>query len=270
MRDGWRRVTKSSPCPVCKRPNSQHKATWCIATTDNDVAICPFTPDGATKHIEDSGYLHHLNGRTNTRQHTGPYVYKNAKPIHRRVVNWVALQDFYIQRVNPDELRVLADNAGLSTSSLRGLGIGYEGNDTWTFPMFDANAKIIGIRKRNCTGKTAVYGSRNGLFLPRTYPCGDVIVICEGPTDTAKAIDLGYYAIGRASCSTCMSMVEKYVGQAKAVIMADNDGVGIHYANKLAKRIKARVILPARGKDLREWNPTRQEFADGINRCCVK
>lgn len=263
MRDGWRRVTKSSPCPVCKRPNGQHTATWCITTIDNEVIICPFTPDGAEKYIEDSGYLHRLNGNTK-RRFDRPYVHKNAKPIHRRVVNWVGLQEFYRHRINNCNLVGLSLDIDVSTVSLHALRVGYEGNDTWTFPMCDHTGKIIGIRKRNCKGKTAIYGSRNGLFMTAKRVSPGVVVVCEGPTDTAKAIDMGYCAIGRASCNTCEAMVERFLNGRPAVIMADNDDTGIHYANRLAKRIGAKVVLPARGKDLREWNPTREEFVKAI------
>ena len=275
----WSNVTKDKPCPVCGRPNANHRSKWCIVSPDGDAAICPFTPEGAKKYIEESGYLHVFKRRS-IKTYTRERIPAAQKQSQRRVVNWIVLQKFYHNRLTPSRLIRLSGQLDIHPSILLCLGIGYEGNNTWTFPMYNDTERIIGIRKRNCTGKTAVFGSRNGLFMVTSpQPVNEnILVVCEGPTDTAKALALGYYAIGKASCNTCETLIERYLyGKAirdlfssvgfkkfSTVVMADNDEVGIHYANRLAKRIGAKVILPARGKDLREWNPTKKEFTEVI------
>jgi hypothetical protein len=57
--------------------------------------------------------------------------------------------------------------------------------------MNDGKRSVIGIRLRNDLGrKWAVTGSRQGLFLPGPHP-GQTVLIVEGPTDAAAAVDLG-------------------------------------------------------------------------------
>ncbi len=262
MHSEWRSASRDHPCPICNSPNADHKSKYCIAKRDGAVAICHFIGEGAKKYIENCGYLHILKADSPSTSENGAESFRsNKKARQRRAVDWIALQKFYRGRANLDEVMVLAGDLGVTSESLHRLRIGFQNSDTYTFPMHDERGKIIGIRKRSSTGKTAVLGSRNGMFLPNfKYAPSGPVVICEGPTDTAMALDLGYPAIGRASCNTCEAMIEKLMSGRRAIIMADNDETGIHYANKLAIRIRAEVILPARGKDLRQWNPSRLEF----------
>jgi len=58
--------TAGVECPVCGKPD------WCLVSSDNvndpSAVICPRTPEGAVKHIKDSGYLHQMHA---TKQRRG-------------------------------------------------------------------------------------------------------------------------------------------------------------------------------------------------------
>jgi len=104
----------------------------------------------------------------------------------------------------------LSKELGVSVQSLRRLGVGSNGAG-YTFPMSDAEGKVIGLRTRYPSGgKAAEKGSRNGLFIPADLPDDGLLLICEGPSDTAAALDLGFAAIGRANYGTGGPMVWKF------------------------------------------------------------
>jgi hypothetical protein len=94
---------------------------------------------------------------------------------------------------------------------------------------------------RNDLGRNwAVKGSKRGLFynfpavpaplfIRQTWGGREPLLIVEGPTDAAAAIDLGYRVIGRPSCVGCEDMIAALVRQSGAgttLIIADNDGPG--------------------------------------------
>jgi len=103
----------------------------------------------------------------------------------------------------------LAASLGVSQGSLSRLGIVWvAARHVWGFPMRDAAQRVIGIRLRTNGGfKFAVTGSHNGLFWPEDLTGAGPLLICEGPTDTAALLDLGYDAIGRPSCAGAAEMV---------------------------------------------------------------
>jgi len=129
--------------------------------------------------------------------------------------------------------------------------------------MFDAHRQMIGIRLRSSSGrKWAVRGSKAGLFWPDGVPAEmrSEIVICEGPTDAAAILDLGFDAIGRPSCSGGADLIAALLAEDSkdVIILADADGPGLSGAKRLAKDLlkvarSVRIIRPHRGKDARDW-----------------
>ena len=102
-------------------------------------------------------------------------------------------------------------------------------------------------------------GSKSGLFVPVDLNDGERLLICEGPTDTAAALELGLDAIGRPSCNGAIEMTARAArGRSELIVVADNDDVGIRGAMKLADtlalhcRVKI-VVAPSGIKDLRSW-----------------
>jgi len=139
------------------------------------------------------------------------------------------------------------------------------------FPMYDGNGQICGIRTRNRDGtKRAVTGSRAGVFLSPHYD-GDEPLVCEGPTDATAALALGFWSIGRPSCTGSERHVVdtcKRLGIKRVTICADADGPGIAGAKKLgdvlqAAKIGIRMVTPCGHKDLRDW------FKAGATRAMV-
>jgi len=86
------------------------------------------------------------------------------------------------------------------------------------------------IRLRNETGrKWAVKGSRQGLFIATQSGASTTLLIVEGPTDAAAAIDLGFRVIGRPACVGCEDMIAELVrkhGHVTTLIVADADAPG--------------------------------------------
>lgn len=133
-----------------------------------------------------------------------------------------------------------------------------------TFPMRDAAGHVIGYRLRNGQGdKWAVEGSRNGLFYPveiQFYTNSPFWMICEGPTDTAAMVSLGFPTVGRPNTFACFDQMRLLFAKWKhpAVIVADTGNEGLASAAKLANLLTAvcpwvKVIKPKSGKDARQW-----------------
>ena len=157
----------------------------------------------------------------------------------------------------------LAAVLGVSPSSLRRLGIAWAApHRAWAFPMFNAAHETTGFRLRAESGrKWAVRGSRNGIFWPGDLAGTGPLLLCEGPTDVAALLDLGYDAIGRPSCSGTVEMVIQvahHFHRRDVVVVADTDGPGLDGADRLAQALtqagrRPKVIRPLQGKDARAW-----------------
>lgn len=167
-------------------------------------------------------------------------------------------------RMNDDLYCTLAEELGAGSLILRDplkrLEVGITEKGGWTFPMqgFD---QIIGISIRGSNGrKWCVPGSRNGLFVPQGLSGNGRLLICEGATDTAAMLGMGYDVVGRQGCKTgahfhyLIPMVEKR----SVVIIADNDGPGQAGARDLADKLwqfttEVKIVTPLYRKDAREW-----------------
>ncbi|EDY19027.1 hypothetical protein CfE428DRAFT_3204 [Chthoniobacter flavus Ellin428] len=158
-----------------------------------------------------------------------------------------------------------AELLGVSAQSLRWLGAAYaEERKALAIPMYDGTsynaAHPIGIRLRSRDGrKFAVTGSKAGVFYP--YGAYHAIVpnqrllICEGPSDSAAALDLGFFPVGRASCRGGTEIILNIIGQLwpdEVIVVTDNDGPGVGGARALLEVIPrpAKLFVPPT-KDLR-------------------
>jgi hypothetical protein len=152
----------------------------------------------------------------------------------------------------------LAGRLGVKAAALRALGACWAWpHEAWGFPMFDGDEQFAGMRLRSDDGeKWALRGSRQGVFVPDMKPEAEALVV-EGPTDAAAAVSLGFYAIGRPSCTGGAREIAALCrrrGVKRVSVLADNDGPGIVGARAFCGHVglPARlVVLPA--KDLREW-----------------
>ena len=253
------RVTRSDPCPICGHSD------WCLVAPDGTAAICPRTKDGAIKKCGDAGYLHILDDR-----HDGHDRHRNsAKWRHTLTVvqgqdgqaqDFGQLSGQYQLQLTSERLHALARSLGLSAGSLQRLRLGWDGS-AWTFPMSDTFGKVIGIRRRFLNGgKASVKDSKTGLFIPMGLTGNDPLLLCEGPTDAAAALDLGFSAIGRPNCNSVVKMTVKAAqDRTEIVVVADNDRAGGTGAERLAATLAlccpcVKIIVPPDGiKDLRQW-----------------
>lgn len=248
--DGLVRVSSRQPCPICSKPD------WCLVAEDGSRAICQRIESG--RRAGEAGWLHVLQAGA------------VRLPARRAVAIELRSRDFtdvaaaaerFCDPEGPTGVGDLASLLGVSARALTRLHVGWNGW-AWTFPMKDARGATIGIRlRRPDGGKLAVKGSRQGLFIPDGIDPRERLLVVEGPTDTAAALDLGFAAIGRPSCSGGVELVRNYIAGAltkEVTVFADADGPGRAGATLLAKRLApfARVRVaepPGAHKDLREW-----------------
>ena len=173
----------------------------------------------------------------------------------------------------------LANSLGVSADSLRQLRVGWSSEHAaYTFPMCDAVGRVLGVRLRGSDGhKWSVRGGQEGLFLPRTGETANsgMLLVCEGPTDAAALIDLGFYTIGRPSCTGGVRLIVELVQSLRpdcVTILADADAPGIRGANNLAVLLTAyvpsvRVVIPPPGiKDARQWKRRGATHGDVLRR----
>lgn len=204
---------------------------------------------------------------------------KNSYTKSSEKINFAHKASTYQIAIQNHQIDDLSAQLGVSSESLIRLGVGF-GDETYTIPMKDAGGNIIGIRRRLPNGKKlCLRGSRSGLFYPEEKSSNQTVLICEGESDTAAALTLGFSAVGRPGCSQCLAMLCDWCDQhriSEAIIVADNDpnGIGQKGAKELLKEvvnvvIMAKIIIPpAPFKDLRDWlkgGATREDIITAVN-----
>lgn len=251
-KEKMQRVSRKNPCPVCGKPD------WCLFAPDGTVAICQRVQEGSVRRCGDAGWLHILVDRHRGKQRSSQQRFTVGQD-DRPDRNFAALQQQYNRQITNQQLNDLSQQLGVSTQSLKQLHISWDGQ-AYTFGMSNDFGKIIGIRRRFPNGtKVSVRASRTGLFIPADLSPEGLLLICEGPTDTAAALDLGFDAIGRPNCNSCVDMTARFAKGRKVVIIGDNDKPGKVGVEKLAGKLllhcpSVKVIYPPdETKDLRQW-----------------
>ena len=265
MSNGFVRVGKQRPCPVC------HKTDWCMVAADGTAAICPRVP--SNRPLGEAGYLHKL---AETAKAQPFHVERPATPLDS-----VRIMQGYWDAMDENDYATLSASLGVSVDSLLALSTGRADQyceGTYAWPMRNEHDEIIGVRLRNREGhKWSVYGSKTGLFYGSIVP-DTVIYVCEGPTDAAALISLGKIAIGKPSCSGGNEMLFRMILRLKppmVVIVADVDTKsgkcdfcddefcqhcrpGQFGAEKTARTlaplgVPIKIIEPVDAKDIRQW-----------------
>tara|TARA_R110002072_G_scaffold264409_1_gene423111 strand:- start:15522 stop:16238 length:717 start_codon:yes stop_codon:yes gene_type:complete len=203
------------------------------------------------RQLANMGWLHRLTDAVEPRRpvQIGQRTAKEFGPMAAQ----------YARNLVPERLVAFADGLGVPPDALLQLGVGWTGR-CFAFPMFDRDRRCCGIRLRDGrTGeKFAERDSREGVFATPELAEG-LILVTEGPTDTAAGIGSGYSTIGRPSCCGGTKHVAKLTHGRDVVVVADADEAGRRGAQSLASTIlptvaSVRIIEPPEGiKDLRAW-----------------
>lgn len=259
--NGYKRVTKANRCPVCGKPD------WCLVACDRTSAVCKRIASGSE--FGRSGWYHDLVGTSTPGEYApAPKSWTNTLPEIDAEAVFRELQG----DLDPRLLEYHAEKLGLECVSLSAIGVGYYRRSTaLAFPMRDPfTNKIVGIRLRNEDGRKWAYaGSKSGLFYD-TRVVDDsfafdttTMYVCEGPTDTAALIDIGFeFVVGRPSCNDGnqkVSQLARITGAKAIVIVSDTDEPGLAGADILASDVRGvvesvKVIQPTGGaKDARAW-----------------
>lgn len=244
----WQRVTKKDKCPVCGHDS------WCIYT--EGVAICMRVESKRPKDFAsgEKGWLHRINECSPLSRHTTYKEPSNPTPT----IDCRKLLSGWDRPEHAQQIQALAHALGVSCGSLTALSCCWaREHRAWAFPMKDAYENVVGIRLRAINGdKFAVRGSHTGLFIPMVKHTNTVMVL-EGPSDTAAALDLGYYAVGKPSATGGALQLKQFVIRRRirrVVIVCDNDEVGIRGGRTLTEMLTvpcALVVLPC--KDVRSF-----------------
>ena len=174
--------------------------------------------------------------------------------------------------------QLLAVQLGVSTESLERLDIGHSSKHrAWTFPMRNADGKIVGYRLRRSDGKKlSVSGGHEGLFISGGLDLATtdgVLFVAEGPSDTAALLDQGFSVIGLPSAGGAIKHAVEFVRKHRpsaVVIVADADEAGQRGAKKLAAALvgtfpdlPVKIITPPTPhKDIRDWKKAGATTAD--------
>ena len=261
----FERVSHSRPCPICEKPD------WCLVSRDGSAVICPRTEEGATKHIADSGWLHHPDDRD--RFEPRP-VDASPNPQRKKLIadqiEQVLLR--YEQKADVG-LPELALQLGLSIDVLRRLQVGYcKFENFWSFPERDAHGNVIGIQRRFAGGdKRRLPGSKSGLTFADHWDAGSgPLLLVEGATDVAAAMMLELSVIGRPSnrggVALLGELLQSFDSDRDIIVLGERDQKNsglwpgrdgaIHTATELAKRLNRSIhwaLPPDNQKDLRAW-----------------
>lgn len=253
----WMRCSRKHPCPVCG------KADWCCWLNTGEVFWCMRVSEGDVAGFR-RGRTHPTAGGTSwypTLEPPVTHVIEPPTPNPVGKIKWDEIQAECRTCLTDESLAKATRLLGVGIDTLDAMGIGWSRHwRAWTFPMRHAvTEKITGIRTRTPDGrKFALSGSKQGYFIAKRAKRDRLAWIVEGPTDAAAMLSVGFEVIGRASCLHQSNDLRERLRGRRAVVLADNDEVGLAGANKLAAYLEgfaaAWVIAPpSEVKDAREW-----------------
>lgn len=255
MLGAWVRTKRGLACPVCK------KVGWCLLHMDGKKVICPRVRS-LTK--IKSGYIHKVydNGLLNTK--------KAVRHRSNRRINWRNLVRLYTNPPTDVHLSDLSRKLSLSIETLQKFSVGWD-REAWTIPAKNGIQEIIGIQRRFPDGSKlwVPRSDGQGLFIPVMKSAEGNVFVTEGWTDAAVFVELGFRALGRASCDTGVEHLKDFLHGhplvSRFTLVGDNDPKNIHGnvgqkgINTLARDLYGQKVdiavldIPAKYKDARQW-----------------
>jgi hypothetical protein len=243
----WTRVSRKDRCPVCGN------SSWCTYT--DSVVLCMRVESNRSKLLKsgETGWIHRVGEETPAR----PSTVEREDKVPSTINSSALIRDW--SSATPRGLMAqLAVKLGVNMEAMDMLNCCWaKPHRAWAFPMSDGYGNYVGIRLRAESGaKWAVRGSHQGIFLPRAGAQENMLIV-EGPTDAAAGLSIGFFTVGRPSCSggaQHLIAAIRRLGVREAVIVSDNDDPGTKGASMLAQLLPVRsclVLLPT--KDLRQF-----------------
>lgn len=230
------------------RNNKQQEIMVHSETNDELWCLCPFHEDKGRPNlmISKTGsyagfYKCFACGKFGTAKSLGFDIHSHKyKKEHKLPVsmNWTALSQSYESRAIAEyRYHYLMNEWDVSKNVLEILNLGWD-SEAFTWPMRNEFFEVTGIQRRFMDRKKrSVKGSQLGCIIPDTIDFSDVILVCEGVSDTATVLDLGFEAIGRPGACTCYEIAASVLTGCKALIIPDNDVAGIKGARALAREV---------------------------------
>lgn len=238
----WVAVTSRNRCPVCNHDS------WCSIDAADGTVLC--MRNESAEAVASGGWLHR-----------GDKPIDLPAPPKRETVaqDWARVATKCQERIRPEAVAKLAADLGVAPTALQELGIGTNGVD-WTFPMLGPDGTVLGVRRRTPAGrKLAIKGAKLGL-IRRPHPDRSTnLIVCEGESDTAAMLTLGFDAVGLPGVGTCHDYAAAYAIGRDVVVMLDADDAGAKATARLVPMLvrtakTVRVVRPPDGiKDARAW-----------------
>jgi len=272
----WIPVSRSRPCPICGTPDA------CMRKVDGSAVSCfriseGCAVDGSGEPVtfkDGMGWVHDLKDDIAP----APPKRKDAKVTAPKIDADRIARDCFAA-IGKRERYESARPLGLAPKDLRAVGMGWsEQHQAYTWPMFDSRGNVIGIRLRDEDGrKWAIRGSRNGMFMAakreKKWP---MLLVVEGPTDTAAGVALGLDVVGRPGNTSGHDHLVAFAARWRTVVLLiDRDEPGSRAeeltemgAKKTAEALVAggRTVKicrpPETHKDLRDWYQAGATMAD--------
>ena len=252
----WVEVTKSSPCPVCDHDG------WCSIDATDGTVLC--MRNASDEPVKSGGWLHRGNKPPDL-----PAPPKRQKST----TDWAKVAAACQARIRPEAVAKLAADLGVDPIALQELGVGTNGVD-WTFPMLGPDGAVLGVRRRTPSGrKLAMKGAYLGLIRRPQPDRDETLIVCEGESDTAAMLSLGFDAVGLPGVGTCHDYASAYAIGRDVVVMLDADKAGAEATTRLVPMLlrtakTVRVVRPPEGtKDARAWlnaGARREDFDAAI------
>lgn len=130
---------------------------------------------------------------------------------------------------------------------------------------------VVGIRFRSVPPAQKIYWTTSGnearLYNTRVLEKARKIVVCEGELDTVVATQCGLQAVGVPGVSSWKDIWNRAFRFREIYILADNDddGQGLEFAKKLAKKIdNCRIVTVPSGHDVNSFY--LEAGAEGVRR----
>ena len=192
--DGWRRVSRERPCPICGKPDN------CEVSDNGEMVYCGRVEEGSIKQNAGGQFLYRLKDDEDFRKRPRANVVKPKRELPvKPKPDWQALSAQWFNAPTAESHRKqLAKFLAVSCDSLRELEVGFNGT-AWTIPERDDERVVIGISRRIRNGrKLRMKDSKSGLTFAKSWNEGSgPILLPEGASDVAALLTMGLNAVGR-------------------------------------------------------------------------